>query len=268
MNSIEVLQRQYYELKHIPLSDLGYNIELSERHNLYNWRISLLGAKDTSYADGIFLIKLIFPQDYPNTQPQIIFLTPIYHQNINSYNGIVSVNFIYNWNKSTTAREILTKLYGIFYLTNPHSPYSTQQANEFRYNRYLYELKVKYFTKKYANINSYEDIKNSGEWNFSFSLDDLKILKPPEPLEITIYNNSGTITLNFEVNGNCKKLCMTFSSNTITNDAVKTFISNYNIEERNILCIYDRRKLNMDKTLGNNGLKDNGLITIITGVHF
>lgn len=268
MNSIEVLQRQYYELKHIPLSDLGYNIELGEGHNLYNWRISLLGAKDTSYAGGIFLINLIFPEDYPNTGPRIIFLTPIYHPNVSSYNGIVGVNFIYNWNKSTTAREILTKLYGIFYLTNPHSPYSTEQANEFRYNRYLYELKVKYFTKKYANINSYEDIKNSGKWNFSFSLDDLKILKPPEPLEITIYNNNETITLNFEVNGNCKKLCMTFSSDIITNDAVKKFILNYNIEERNILFIYDRRKLNMDKTLGNNGLKDNSLITVITGVQF
>lgn len=61
---------------------------------------------------------------------------------------------------------------------------------------------------------------------------------------------------------------MTFSSDIITNDAVKNFISNYNIEERNILCIYDRRKLNMDKTLGNNGLKDNSLITVITGVQF
>ena len=93
-------------------------------------------------------------------------------------------------------------------------------------------------------------------------------MKPPEPLEITIYNNNETITLNFEVNGNCKKLCMAFSSNIITNDAINKIISASNIEERNILFIYDRRKLNMDKTLGNNGLKDNSLITVITGVQF
>ena len=61
---------------------------------------------------------------------------------------------------------------------------------------------------------------------------------------------------------------MTFSSDIIANDALHKFISTYNIEEWNILCIYDRRKLNMDKTLGNNGLKDNSLITVITGVQF
>ena len=266
MYSYEKIRRQYDELKHNPLSDLGYNIEINEG-DFYNWRISLLGAKDTSYADGIFLIKLIFPQDYPNTRPQIIFLTPIYHPNVNSYNGNVAVNFIYNWNKSTTAREILAKLYGIFYLPNPDSPYSTEQAHEFEYNRYLYELKVKYFTKKYANVKSFEDIK-SGNWNFSFPLDDLKILKPREPLEITIYNGGcETIGLNFEVNGNFKKY-WTVSSDMVTEDTIKNFTSTYNIEERNILFIYDRRKLNMDKTLGNNGLKDNSLITVITGVQF
>ena len=195
---------------------MGYNIEISEG-DFYNWRISLLGAKDTSYADGIFLIKLMFPQDYPNTQPQLIFLTPIYHPNVNPYNGKVAVNFIYDWNKSTTAREILSKLYGIFYLTNPHSPFSIEQAHEFKYNRSLYEIKVKYFTKKYANIKSFDDIKNSDKWNFSFSLDDLKILNPPEPLEITINNNNNeTIRLFFEVNGNYKKYYMTVSSDIIT----------------------------------------------------
>lgn len=131
-------------------------------------------------------------------------MTPIYHPNVNSYNGKVAVNFISQWNKSTTAREILTKLYGIFYLPNPESPFSCEQAEEFKYNRYLYELKVKYFTKKYANIKSFEDIKNSGKWDFYFCLDDLKILKLLEPLEITINNNNETIGLNFEVNGNCK----------------------------------------------------------------
>ena len=30
---------------------MGYNIEISEG-DFYNWRISLLGAKDTSYDDG------------------------------------------------------------------------------------------------------------------------------------------------------------------------------------------------------------------------
>jgi len=263
---MEILIRQYDELKHNPLSDLGYDISNIDIHkDFYTWRISLLGAKDTSYADGIFLIKIIFPYNFPNEAPKIFFLTPIYHPNVRKDDGFVGVNFIYEW-KPITAREILIKLYGIFYLTNPESPYSGEQAHEFKYNRYLYELKVKYFTKKYANIKSFENIKNSDKYYFSFSLDDLKILKPPEPLEITINNNKEEIELIFEVN-NLKQKWHYYSEEK-TDDAFKRFISANKIEELNILFIYDRRKLNMNKTLRNNGLKDQSLITVITGVHF
>ena len=70
MNSYEKLIRQYKELKHNPLSELGYDISNIDIHkDFYTWRISLLGAKDTSYADGIFLIKIIFPNDYPDSGP-------------------------------------------------------------------------------------------------------------------------------------------------------------------------------------------------------
>ena len=138
---MEILITQYKELKYNPLSDLGYDISNIDIHkDFYTWRISLLGAKDTSYADGIFLIKILFPNNYPDSRPEIFFLTPIYHPNV-AKNGFVGVNFIYEW-KPITVREILIKLYGIFYLPNPYSPYSEEQAHEFKNNRYLYELKL------------------------------------------------------------------------------------------------------------------------------
>ena len=128
---------EFEELKHYPLSDFGYTIEFN-RYNLYEWKITLLGAKDTPYADGIFFIKLSFPHNYPDSAPKINFLTPIYHPNVNPHNGYVGVNFIYEWKNTTKVREILTKLYSIFYLANPHSPYSIEQANEYRQNKELY----------------------------------------------------------------------------------------------------------------------------------
>ena len=35
----------------------------------------------------------------------------------------------------------------VFYEVNPHSPYSHEQATEYKEDRDLYELKVRYFTK-------------------------------------------------------------------------------------------------------------------------
>ena len=45
--------------------------------------------------------------------------------------GFVGVNFIYQWKEKTNVREILTKLYSIFYLVNPYSPYDEKLANEY-----------------------------------------------------------------------------------------------------------------------------------------
>ena len=94
-NSEAILRKEFEELKHIPLSINGYTIELFNQNNIYEWKITLLGAKDTPYANGIFFIKLQFPHDYPYRNPEIYFLTPIYHMNVLRSNGKVAVNFIY-----------------------------------------------------------------------------------------------------------------------------------------------------------------------------
>ena len=91
--SCEILSYEFEELKHEPLSINGYTIELFDQ-NIYQWRITLLGAKDTPYAEGIFFIKLLFPEDYPDKPPRIYFLTPIYHMNVSPSNGNVDVNFL------------------------------------------------------------------------------------------------------------------------------------------------------------------------------
>ena len=105
------------------IHDLGYTIKLLKEDDISEWDITLLGAPDSSYADGIFHIRLSFPKDYPNKSPNICFLTPIYHLNVNprisNYEragplGFVSVSFINWWKPSTTVKEILIKLYSIF----------------------------------------------------------------------------------------------------------------------------------------------------------
>ena len=100
-----------------------------------------------------FFLKIKFPDNYPHTAPEIVFLTPIYHLNVNFRNfnmlgaeelGHVSVSFLNWWRPETTVREMLTKLFTIFYMANPDSCYSIERANEFRNNRCLYEAKQRH----------------------------------------------------------------------------------------------------------------------------
>ena len=184
MSSEQILREEFEDLKENPLSLCGYTIELFNQNDIYEWKITLIGAKDTPYTDGIFFIKLSFPKNYPDRAPRIHFLTPIYHPNVKPHDGFVCVNFITHWKKTTSVREILTKLYSIFYLVNPDSPYSQEQAYEYEQERKLYYFKVEIFTKKYANIKSFKDFKSVG-WNFSFT---------PKP-------KNENIKLSFNING-------------------------------------------------------------------
>ena len=47
------------------------------------WKASILGPKDTSYRGGMFFFSITFPDNYPEKAPEICFLTPIYHINVN-----------------------------------------------------------------------------------------------------------------------------------------------------------------------------------------
>ena len=50
-------------------------------------------------------------------------------------------------------KEVLTNNFGLFYMVNPVGLYGLDKAKEFSYDSTLYEEKIKYFTKKYANPN-------------------------------------------------------------------------------------------------------------------
>ena len=43
----------------------------------------MIAPKDSLYSGGLFFLQIIFPNDYPNSAPEIKFITPIYHINVN-----------------------------------------------------------------------------------------------------------------------------------------------------------------------------------------
>jgi ubiquitin-conjugating enzyme E2 G1 len=47
-----------------------------------DWNIIFEGPKDSVYQGGYFQVKMKFPQDYPNSPPEMIFKTKMWHPNI------------------------------------------------------------------------------------------------------------------------------------------------------------------------------------------
>ena len=251
------IERIKYEIQFIslnPILDIGVNIELPRDDNIFEWRGFLIGPDDTSYKGGIFYFKILFPQNYPKKAPKIIFLTPIYHLNVNPVNnteeplGMVCVSFLNWWEEKFKIREILIKLYTIFYLNNPYSPFGEDRADEMRTNPQLFEKKVKYFTKKYAYINNASNIYIV--WDFTYNIKDDK--------------NNDYINITFDLDG-INRFSYQVKKNEKTENVALNFCQLVGIKEKYKYCTfyYKSKKLILNKTLEENEIDDNSIIIVI-----
>ena len=171
--AMKKLKEEYKEISTNPIANIGVSVGLPNEDNIFEWQCTLIGPKDTSYAGGLFILKIIFPDNYPQKGPEVCFRTPIYHLNINPRKteierlGHVCINTLNWWKPNvTTMKEVLTNIFGLLYCANPESAYDMDKADEFKFNRALYDEKVKYFTKKYANP-MFNTKYPETDWNFS-----------------------------------------------------------------------------------------------------
>ena len=189
LQAMKILKEQYSEIDHRPIHNCGVTVGLIEK-NIFIWRATLIGAKDTPYEGGFFILRIEFTDDYPMCPPKIRFLTPIYHPNVSIHGGNVSIIYRNGWNPEITGREILAKLFTIFYKINPDSPYEYKIAEEYKKDRALYIKKVQYFVKKYADVGVSYKNSQLKEWDFSYETNELYSDKNQNNNEVNINSNN------------------------------------------------------------------------------
>ena len=179
IKAMKKIKQEYTDINSNPISNIGVSVGLPNEDNIFEWQCTLIGPKDTSYAGGLFILSVKFPDSYPNKAPEVCFKTPIYHVNINPRKststgegaeglGHVCISTLNWWKPEYTMREVLTNIFALFYMGNPDSPYGINRADELRYNKPLYEEKIKYFTKKYAHPSVSNQFYDN-DWDFSFN---------------------------------------------------------------------------------------------------
>ncbi len=52
--------------------------------NIAFWQFLMCGPAETPYAGGVWLGYISFPANYPVTAPEMRFVTPLYHCNVNA----------------------------------------------------------------------------------------------------------------------------------------------------------------------------------------
>ena len=64
--------------------------------------------------------------------------------------------------------KILPEIFVLLFKNNPDCGFDQEKNQEFRFNRQIFEEKIKYFTKKYANpMIGFKNSLQGLDWDFS-----------------------------------------------------------------------------------------------------
>ncbi|CAL8325776.1 unnamed protein product [Merluccius merluccius] len=117
-------------------------------------RAQIVGGDGTPYEGGLFSLEVKVPERYPFEPPNIRFLTPIYHPNIDNAGRIchdaLKLPPKGAWRPSLNISTVLTSIQLLMAEPNPDDPLMADISSEFKYNKQLYVENAKRWTEKHA----------------------------------------------------------------------------------------------------------------------
>ncbi|KAM8812632.1 ubiquitin-conjugating enzyme E2 T [Rhynchonycteris naso] len=125
-----------------------------ERDQMDDLRAQIIGGANTPYEKGVFTLEVIVPERYPFEPPQIRFLTPIYHPNIDSA-GRICLDVLKSpprgaWRPSLNIATVLASIQLLMAEPNPDDPLMADISSEFKYNRPVFLKNAQQWTEKHA----------------------------------------------------------------------------------------------------------------------
>jgi ubiquitin-protein ligase len=115
------------------------------------WNIFMTGPETTPYEGGCFHLYLTIPSDYPFKPPNVKFLTPIYHCNINSSGSICHSVLKDQWSPAITIRKVFDYIYGLLLTPEPLDPLDANIATEYRVDFPMFLQHAVEHTQRYAS---------------------------------------------------------------------------------------------------------------------
>ena len=136
-----LIKKEYKKVKEEPIPSLGISVGLID-NNYFKWKIRIIAPDDSIYAGGLFEINIEFNEDFPDSKPNIKFITKIYHCNV-SDEGDIDIPSINKWNNTITMNEVLSDIFSLFYEQNPDHNFNQEVSYEYIHNRNEFLKKLK-----------------------------------------------------------------------------------------------------------------------------
>ncbi|KAF9665627.1 hypothetical protein SADUNF_Sadunf16G0142700 [Salix dunnii] len=115
-----------------------------EGENIFCWKGTISGSKDTVFEGTEYKLSLSFPNDYPFKSPRVKFETSCFHPNVDIYGNICLDILQDKWSSAYDARTILLSIQSLLGEPNISSPLNTQAAqlwsNQEEYRKMIEKL--------------------------------------------------------------------------------------------------------------------------------
>jgi len=117
---------------------------------MFKWQATIMGPEGSPYEGGVFYLRIDFPSDYPFKPPKIVFLTRIYHCNINSAGGICLDILKEQWSPALTIGKVLLSICSLMDDPNPDDPLVPDIARLLKTDKDKHDESARMHTVRYA----------------------------------------------------------------------------------------------------------------------
>jgi len=119
--------------------------------DIFHWEAVITGPEETDYKDGVFLLDIVIPKEYPYKPPKCTFKTKIWHPNIDPDTGYICITTLKqkHWKPSMNISEVLYTIMLLFYKPNFDDPWNGAAKRESK-NPNAYKEKIRKWVKDYS----------------------------------------------------------------------------------------------------------------------
>lgn len=123
-----VLKRLQTELMALMMSGETGISAFPEEDNIFNWKGTITGSKETVFEGTEYKLSLSFPTDYPFKPPKVKFETGCFHPNVDLCGNICLDILQDKWSSAYDVRTILLSIQSLLGEPNTSSPLNNQAA--------------------------------------------------------------------------------------------------------------------------------------------
>ena len=148
MNYKKRIQKEFEDFQNDPVLNCSAG---PKKDNITEWQATIAGPQGTPYEGGLFSLSVSFPKEYPFRPPQVKFITPIYHCNVNNSGSICLDILKGEWSPALTISKVLLSICSLLADPNPNDPLVGSIAKLYKRNKIEHDSNAREWTIQYAS---------------------------------------------------------------------------------------------------------------------